>query len=55
MLFCLITLKVGSLLQEEAGSDNKVGTTIKGNRSSIYSWAARVGIRIADLWIRIIS
>ena len=39
-------------LQEEAKGENKIGTTIKGIGPAYMDKAARVGIRIADLWIK---
>ena len=42
-------------LQEEAKGDNKIGTTIKGIGPAYMDKAARVGIRIADLLIKIFS
>ena len=39
-------------LQEESKGDNKIGTTIKGIGPAYMDKAARVGIRIADLFVR---
>ena len=49
MLFCLTILRLDRL-QEEAKGENKIGTTIKGIGPAYMDKAARVGIRIADLF-----